>query len=99
MTVNVKNIGCVQYAGGASLWKKDTIVKNTFGEVGTVRVGYEGREYVFGPNQTINFADDGIGAAVAAADARLRVVDDRDGAWVKGNYANCSGPSVVVRSY
>ena len=94
MTLTVKNQGCLQYAGGATVGRKDTIVENTFGEVGTVRVVFEGREYVFGPNQSITFADDGIGTAVAAADARLGVVDDRDGARVI-----IGGSSVVVRTY
>jgi hypothetical protein len=76
MSLTVKNIGIKQEA--------DTVYGNTnvpfqYGEVGTVRVVFEGKEYVFAPNQSITFADDGIGTAVAAIDARLRVVDERDG--------------------
>lgn len=48
------------------------------GDQGTVRVIVENQEWVFGPNESRTFADDGIGLAVAAADARLRVVDSRD---------------------
>ena len=50
------------------------------GELGTVRVVVQGTEWSFGPNEKRTFADDGIGIAVAAADARLRVVDSRDSA-------------------
>lgn len=68
--------------GTAGKWfsgGRNTKVEGQFGEVGTVKVSYENREYVFGPNQSINFADDGVGTAVAALDSRLRVTDDRDG--------------------
>ncbi len=99
MSLTVKNIGVMQSAlggatGTAGKWfsgGRNTNVANQFGEVGTVKVVYEGKEYVFGPNQSITFADDGIGTAVAAADSRLRVVDDRDGN-PKIYYANPSGP-------
>jgi hypothetical protein len=94
MSVRVKNVGCITYSGGSTIWKGDTIQNQTYGEVGTVRVVYEGIEYVFGPNDTKTFADDGIGKAVDAADARLRIIDDRDGAQVR-----LSSPSVVVRTY
>ena len=62
-----------------------------FGEIGTVRVVFENREYVFAPNQSITFADDQTGIRVAALDGRLRVTDDRD-----GNPVRLSSPSVVV---
>ena len=64
----------------------------TYGEVGTVRVVYQNREYVFGPNQSISFADDQIGIRVAALDGRLRVTDDREGnRWVPN-----AAPSIAV---
>lgn len=68
---------------------------STFGEVGTVRVVYQGREYVFGPNQSISFADDVVGINVAAIDSRLRVTDDREGnRWVPN-----AAPSIAQRRY
>jgi len=80
MSLTVKNIGCIQAAGAAGKGKKDTkSPDSTFGEVGTVRVVFQGLEYVFGPNCSITFADNGIGTAVAAADSRLRICDTRDG--------------------
>lgn len=78
MTVVVKNVGASQRTaqnnhnspkGGAGM-----------GDQGTVRVIVQNQEWSFGPNESITFQDDGIGTAVAAADARLRVVDSRDSA-------------------
>ena len=77
MAVVVKNIGPID-PGPQNQQNTDSTASVT-GDVGTVRVIYEGREYVFGPNEAKTFSDDGIGAAVAAADARLRVADTRDG--------------------
>jgi len=51
------------------------------GSEGTVRVVVEKIEYVFGPGDSKAFADDGLGAKVAAADGRLRLADDREGTW------------------
>ena len=51
----------------------------TFGEVGTVRVTYANQEYVFGPNQSKSFSDDGVAQAVAAAHTSLRVAESTDG--------------------
>lgn len=51
------------------------------GDQGTVRVVVEGIEYVFGPGDSRSFADDGLAAAIAAADARLRIADSREGTW------------------
>jgi len=76
MSLTVKNIGVMQAADTRG---KNTNVVKTYGEVGTVRVVFEGIEYVFSPNQSISFANNGIGTAVAASDARLRVTDERDG--------------------
>ena len=98
MSLTVKNIGVMQYAGGATVHPKEsTNVPFSYGEVGTVTVTVEGRNYTFGPNQSISFADDGIGKLVAAADARLGIVDSRDGAPVV--LGGDSGPSVVVRTF
>jgi len=76
MTIVVKNIGSIDGAGVAPI-TKDTA--STFGDEGTVRVVFDNKEYVFGPNVAISFADEGIGNAVAAADARLRVAESSDG--------------------
>lgn len=80
MSLTVKNIGPIDTVGG----RRDTKGPDeTHGEIGTVVVYFENKPYVFGPNQSISFADDGIGQAVAAMDARLRVCDDRDGMpWI-----------------
>ena len=64
--------------------RKTTNVRKSFGEVGTVRVWYQGIQYVFGPGEVKSFSDDGIAAAVIAADARLTAADSRDG-MPKGN--------------
>ena len=62
------------------------------GEIGTVTVTYQNRNYVFAPNQSISFADDQIGIRVAALDGRLRVTDDREGnRWVPN-----AAPSIAV---
>jgi len=81
MSLTVKNIGPLNTMfGGAttSKWYSGNreIKSNaaTYGEVGTVRVVYLSKEYVFGPLQSITFADNGIGTAVAAIDARLSVI-------------------------
>lgn len=78
MATRVANVGS---------WERDasgertTNIAKSIGDQGTVRVVVEGREYVFGPGQVLSFADDGVAAAVAAADSRLRIADDREGAW------------------
>jgi len=67
------------------IWERDTNGRRTtnlrksFGEVGTVRVVYQGIEYVFGPGETKSFSDDGIAAGIVAADSRLGAVDTREG--------------------
>ena len=91
MSLTVKNIGVIQQADST----KNTNVAKGYGEVGTVKVTYQGRNYTFGPNQSITFADDGIGTAVAALDARLRVTDARDGnPWIFN-----SAPSLPVTKW
>jgi hypothetical protein len=64
--------------------RKTTSVRKSFGEVGTVRVWYQGQQYVFGPGETKSLSDDGIAAALVAADARLDFADSREG-MPKGN--------------
>ncbi len=59
--------------------QKTTNLTKTFGDQGTVRVWYEGQQYVFGPGEVKSIADDGIAAALIAADARLVAADSRHG--------------------
>jgi len=92
MSLTVKNIGVKQEADTNY---GNTNVPFTFGEVGTVKVTYQDRNYTFGPNQSISFADDGIGQAVAGLDARLRVTDERDG---NTNIYN-SAPSLPITQW
>lgn len=88
MTVTVRNTGAL----GAGLNNaKNTDLRGSFGDQGTVRVSYERKEYVFGPNGSITFQDDGIGHGVQAQDARLRFIDTRDGSVI-GN------PSITLRT-
>lgn len=82
MGVIVKNTGPIE---NTTSGHKNTNPTKSFGEQGTVRVVVHGIEYVFGPNEQKSFADDGIGQAVASADARLRLVDTRDGSWPTSN--------------
>lgn len=76
MATTVVNVG---------VYERDTSGNRTtnkikqFSDAGTVRAIWEGKEYVFGPGQSITFSDDGIAAGVAAFDARLRVADTREG--------------------
>lgn len=56
----------------------------TYTDQGTVRVGYQGIEYVFGPGEIKSFSDDGIAAALIAGDSRLVAADSRHG-MPKGN--------------
>lgn len=78
MTTRVANVGN---------WERDTSgnrttnLRKTFGDQGTVSVWYEGQQYTFGPGEVKSFSDDGIAAAVAAGDSRLRIADDREGNW------------------
>jgi hypothetical protein len=100
MTCTVKNVGALitsisgptATAGGWKSGLRETDPKLAFAERGTVRVVFEGLEYVFGPNESKSFADDGVAAAVAAADSRLRVTDERDGG-PNIYYANPSLPT------
>lgn len=83
MSIQIKNIGAIAFttSGQQNTGKNKqyggAIQDQTSG--GTVRVIYENIEYVFGPNDSRTFADNGIGIAVAALDSRLRVMDSRDG--------------------
>lgn len=76
MTVVVKNVGAVQPTAQGQINTANADI--AMGNQGTVNVVVGSQTWTFGPNETRTFADDGIGIAVAAADARLRVIDSRD---------------------
>jgi hypothetical protein len=80
MPVVVKNVGPIEL--GPQNQKNTSIVKST-SDQGTVRVFYENREYVFGPNDAKTL-ENGIGANLVAQDSRLRIMDSRDGAFSTG---------------
>ena len=78
MSVTVVNRGV--WERDASGNKNTKVGKHLYGgEAGTVRVIVENIEHVFAPGQSKTFADDGLGIAVAAADARLAMADTREG--------------------
>lgn len=87
MSVTVKNIGPL---GAGASNSKNTDLRASFGDQGTVRVHYQNIQYVFGPNESKTL-EDGIGHALVAQDSRLRFVDTRD-ASVIGN------PSLTLRT-
>lgn len=64
--------------------RKTTNFQKALGDQGTVRVWYEGIQYVFGPGEVKSIWDDGIAAALIAGDSRLTAADSRDGT-PKGN--------------
>lgn len=78
MSVTVVNVGNLERNTSGH---KSTNLTKSFGSEGTVRVVVHGIEYTFGPGQSRSFSDDGVGTAVAAASAKLRLSDDREGAW------------------
>lgn len=81
MSYVVTNSGqWVRDSGG----NKTTDFTRAQSDAGTVRVVYEGIEYVFGPGQSKAFSDNGVATAVAAADGRLRLADTREGFASKG---------------
>lgn len=88
MVVTLKNVGPI---GAGVSNQKNTDLRASFGSEGTVRVSYENREYVFGPNDSRTFQDDGTAEALRVQDTRLRYVDTRDGS-VLGN------PSITLRT-
>lgn len=67
-----------------STGQKTTNFTKSQGDQGTVRIGYQGIEYVFGPGEVKTIGDDGIAAALIAGDARLEAADSRHG-MPKGN--------------
>lgn len=76
MPIQVVNVG--MYERDSNGRRTTNITKGTTDQ-GTVRVEYQGIQYVFGPGESKNFSDPGIAAAVVAGDGRLRVADTREG--------------------
>jgi len=63
---------------------KNTNLRKSFGEVGTVRVWFEGQQYVFGPGEQKSL-EDGIASALVTADSRLQILDTSFHAWPSSN--------------
>ena len=76
MAVVVTNVGMFERDSNGN---KTTNQRGTFGDQGTVRVEYQGIQYVFGPGESKGFSDHGIAAALVASDGRLRLADTREG--------------------
>lgn len=81
MPVTVVNVGMFERNTSGA---RDTNIRKTISNQGTVRVGYQGIEYVFGPGESKTFSDLGIASAVVAGDGRLRVADTREGVRAGG---------------
>lgn len=81
MTVVLKNIGALAERSGTDTKGMDAVQ----GDQGTVRVIYQNVEYVFGPNESKSFADEGIAAAVQGQDARLQYAGQPDGMAAPAN--------------
>lgn len=81
MPVTVVNAGMFERTTSGA---RNTNIRKTISNQGTVRVVYQNIEYVFGPGESKTFSDLGIGAGVAAADGRLRVADTREGVRAGG---------------
>lgn len=78
MSVVVKNIGALAFTASGNTNTRNPV--GATGEVGTVRVVYEGREYVWGPNESKTLENGIAAGCVAASGSRLRIADTRDGA-------------------
>ena len=76
MSVVVTNVGMFERNANG---ERTTNQRGSFGDQGTVRVEYQGIQYVFGPGESKSFSDEGIAAALVAGDGRLRIADTREG--------------------
>ena len=77
MSTNITNRGMFERDSSGNI---TTNLTKTAGEIGTVRVVYQGIEYVFGPGETKSFSDNGIASAlVTASGGRLVNADSRHG--------------------
>ncbi len=75
--ITVKNTGPIEFDASG----RNQNPTKTFGEMGTVRVSYENREYVFGPNDSRSL-EDGIAKALVAQDSRLTEVNTMFGSRI-----------------
>lgn len=85
----VKNVGAIAFtASGQQNTKSNQTADGPYGGGlpafgdsvgGTVKVVYENREYVWGPNDSKTLEDGIAAACVAASNSRLRIIDTRDG--------------------
>ena len=82
MSVTIANVGLSERDSSGH---RTTNLTKSFGNQGTVRVVVHNIEYVFGPGESKSFSDDGLGLAIAAADARLRIADTREGFKTTGS--------------
>lgn len=76
MSVVVVNVGMLERDSSGNRTTSKTAV---YGPAGAVTVTVRGRNWVFGPGQSITFADHGEAAEAVAADGRLRIADTREG--------------------
>jgi hypothetical protein len=61
--------------------QRSTNLTKSFGNEGTVRVVYQGIEYVFGPGESKSFSDDGIASALVTANAKLSFAGSNNGMY------------------
>lgn len=76
MSVVVVNVGMYERDANGS---RTTNPTKEYGPAGAVTVTVRGRNWVFGPGQSITFSDHGEAAEAVAADNRLRIADTREG--------------------
>ncbi len=76
MSTRVINVGPLARGGQNQKNTKNKAL--AVGDQGTVRVSYENREYVFGPNDS-KVLENGVAAALVDQDARLKIADSQDG--------------------
>ena len=76
MSITVVNVGMLERDTSG---RRTTNQTKAFSNAGSVTVTIGQQSWTFAPGQRITFSDDGLGIAVAAFDARLRVADTRDG--------------------
>ena len=76
MSTTVVNVGILERDTSGN---KNTSKTKIYSNAGAVTAIYEGKQYTFGPGQSITCSDNGIAVGVAAFDARLRIADTREG--------------------
>lgn len=76
MAVTVVNVGMFERDSSGA---RTTNITKGVGDRGTVSVNVRGRQWNFGPGQSITFSDEGEAAECVAADGRLRLADTREG--------------------